>query len=105
MSEKLEQTPLEKVLTRFRNAAVSEREKGTYFEELIIANLKHEPFYADLYSDVWTFKDWALAHGKDSKDKGIDIVAQTQKGELHAVQCKFYAPDHKISKANIDSFM
>ncbi|EJF90368.1 DEAD/DEAH box helicase [Bartonella tamiae] len=105
MSEKLEQTPLEKVLTRFRNAAVSEREKGTYFEELMIAYLKHEPFYADLYSDVWTFKDWALSHGKDGKDKGIDLVAQTKKGELHAIQCKFYAPDHKISKTDIDSFM
>lgn len=106
MSEILEQTPLEKVLTRFRNAAVSEREKGTYFEELIVAYLKHEPFYADLYSDVWTFKDWALAHGKDGKDKGIDLVAQERKtGYLHAIQCKFYAPDHKIEKKDIDSFM
>lgn len=105
MSEILEQTSLEKVLTRFRDAAVSEREKGTYFEELIVAYLKHEPFYADLYSQVWMFKDWALAHGKDGKDKGIDLVAQTKKGELHAIQCKFHAPDHKIEKKDIDSFM
>lgn len=105
MSETLEQTSLEKVLNRFRNAAVSEREKGTYFEELIVAYLKHEPFYADLYSQVWTFRDWALSHGKDGKDKGIDLVAQTKKGELHAIQCKFYAPDHRIEKKDIDSFM
>ena len=105
MSEVLEQTSLEKVLNRFRKAAVSEREKGTYFEELIVAYLKHEPFYADLYSQVWTFRDWAVSHGKDGKDKGIDLVAQTKKGELHAIQCKFYAPDHKIEKKDIDSFM
>ena len=105
MSEILEQTPLEKVLNRFRNAAVSEREKGTYFEELIVAYFKHEPFYADLYSEVWTYKDWALGHGKDGKDKGIDLVAQTKMGELHAIQCKFYAPDHRIEKKDIDSFM
>ena len=105
MSETLEQTSLEKVLNRFRNAAVSEREKGTYFEELIVAYLKHEPFYADLYSQVWTFRDWAVSHGKDGTDKGIDLVAQTKKGELHAIQCKFYAPDHRIEKKDIDSFM
>ena len=105
MSEVLEQTSLEKVLNRFRNAAASEREKGTYFEELIVAYLKHEPFYADLYSQVWTFRDWAVSHGKDGTDKGIDLVAQTKKGELHAIQCKFYAPDHRIEKKDIDSFM
>ena len=105
MSEVLEQTSLEKVLNGFRKAAVSEREKGTYFEELIVAYLKHEPFYADLYSQVWTFRDWAVSHGKDGKDKGIDLVAQTKKGELHAIQCKFYAPDHRIEKKDIDSFM
>jgi len=72
MSEVLEQTSLEKVLNRFRNAAASEREKGTYFEELIVAYLKHEPFYADLYSQVWTFRDWAVSHGKDgTKTRGL----------------------------------
>ena len=29
-------TPLEKILDNFRKASVTEREKGTYFEELII---------------------------------------------------------------------
>lgn len=40
-SDAVEQTPLEKVLERFRVAAVSEREKGNYFEEFIVAYLKH----------------------------------------------------------------
>lgn len=105
MSETIEQTPLEKVLTRFREAAKTEREKGTYFEKLTIAYFKYEPFYKDLYSNIWTFQQWALDHGRDAKDKGIDLVAQAHSGELHAIQCKFYDENHKISKSDIDSFL
>ena len=47
-------TALESLLATFRNAAVSEREKGTYFEELILAYLRNEATYKDLYSRVWT---------------------------------------------------
>ena len=47
-------TPLEKILDNFRKASVTEREKGIYFEELIICYLKNEASYRDLYSDVMT---------------------------------------------------
>jgi predicted helicase len=47
-------TALERLLDTFRNAAVTEREKGTYFEELIVCYLQNEATYRDLYSDVWT---------------------------------------------------
>ena len=98
-------TALDDLLAGFRAAAVSEREKGTYFEELILAYLRNEASYRDLYSDVWTFADWAKAHGKDGKDKGIDLVARTHDtDEFHAIQCKFYAPDYKLLKSDIDSF-
>lgn len=98
-------TALADLLAGFRAAAVSEREKGTYFEELILAYLRNEASYRDLYSDVWTFADWAKAHGKDGKDKGIDLVARTHDtDEFHAIQCKFYAPDYKLLKSDIDSF-
>jgi len=50
-------TPLQTLLAKFRAAAVSEREKGTYFEELCIQYLRNEPTYRDLYSDVWTYAD------------------------------------------------
>jgi predicted helicase len=98
-------TALADLLAGFRAAAVTEREKGTYFEELIVAYLRHEASYKDLYSDVWTFADWAKAHGKDAKDTGIDLVAKTRDTEeFHAIQCKFFAADHKIQKSDIDSF-
>jgi predicted helicase len=45
-------TTLNNLLDSFRNAAVTEREKGTYFEELICTYLRNEAIYRDLYSDV-----------------------------------------------------
>ncbi|TDF66049.1 type ISP restriction/modification enzyme [Cupriavidus sp. L7L] len=98
-------TALEKLLDAFRQAAASEREKGTYFEELIICYLRNEATYRDLYSDVWTYAQWADVQGLDKRDAGIDLVAKTQgTGEYHAIQCKLYAPDYKVQKSDIDSF-
>lgn len=38
-------------------------------------------------------------------DVGIDLVAQDRAtGEYFAIQCKFYLPEHTLSKADIDSF-
>ena len=31
-------------------------------------------------------------------------MAQTHTGEFHAVQCKLYAPNYRLQKADIDSF-
>ena len=96
---------LASLLSAFRNAAVTEREKGTYFEELTLAYLRNEPTYQDLYTQVWTFAEWAKIQGLDAKDAGIDLVGRTAgTDEIHAIQCKFYAPDYKVQKADIDSF-
>ena len=98
-------TALESLLATFRNAAVSEREKGTYFEELILAYLRNEASYKDLYAKVWTWAEWAPANGFTAKDDGIDLVAEEAgTGAIHAIQCKFYAPDYKLQKKDIDSF-
>lgn len=99
------QTPLAAVLNHFREASQTEREKGTYFEELIIAYLKNEAFYKDLYSDVWTYSAWANQQGLDKRDTGIDLVAQTRATqEFHAIQCKFFDAHYHITKKDIDSF-
>ncbi len=98
-------TALEKLLKQFREAAVSEREKGTYFEELFVTYLRNEAVYRDLYSNVWTYADWAEEQGLDKRDTGIDLVAKTRgTDEYHAIQCKFYAEDYKVQKSDIDSF-
>ncbi|MDO8893358.1 type ISP restriction/modification enzyme, partial [Nitrosomonas sp.] len=95
---------LKKLLDSYRLAAATEREKGTYFEELILCYLRNEASYRDLYSHVWTYGEWAKLQGLDSRDTGIDLVTKTSTGEYHAIQCKLYAEDYRLQKSDIDSF-
>ena len=93
------------LITTYKTIARTEREKGTYFELLCIKYFLNEPFYADLYADVQPYTDWAQAQGLTGKDTGIDLVATTKDGELHAIQCKLYDADSKVPKSEIDSFI
>ncbi|MGB6212082.1 DEAD/DEAH box helicase [Pseudomonas mandelii] len=96
---------LSTLLNTYRAASVSEREKGTYFEELICTYLRNEATYRDLYEQVWTYSGWAKEHGLDGRDTGIDLVAKTRgTGEYHAIQCKLYAENYRVQKKDIDSF-
>jgi predicted helicase len=98
-------TALSDLLDVYRKNAASEREKGTYFEDLILCYLRTEASYADLYSDVWTYGEWAESRGMDRRDTGIDLVAKTRAtDEYHAIQCKLYAEDYRLRKEDIDSF-
>lgn len=102
---KYSHTSLINLLDTFRRDAASEREKGTYFEELVLAYMRYESSYQDLYSDVWTYAEWAKSQGLDARDTGIDLVARTQgTDEYHAIQCRFYASNHRVPKSDIDSF-
>lgn len=96
---------LSKLLNAYRIGSVSEREKGTYFEELILCYLRNEATYRDIYSRVWTYSDWASEQGIHRQDAGIDLVARTNgTNEFHAIQCKLYAEDYRVQKSDIDSF-
>ena len=98
-------TALQDILNTYREESQTEREKGTYFEELIRTYFRYEATYADLYSDVWFYSDWAKEQGLDARDTGIDLVAKTQgTDEYHAIQCKCFAEDYRVRKADIDSF-
>ncbi|MDZ4130743.1 MAG: DEAD/DEAH box helicase family protein, partial [Hydrogenophaga sp.] len=98
-------TALSSLLDHYRQSSLSEREKGTYFEELMLCYLRNEATYRDLYSEVWTYGEWAALQGLDKRDAGIDLVAKTQgTGEIHAIQCKLYAEDYRLQKSDIDSF-
>jgi len=99
------ESALTALLDGFRKAAKTEREKGTYFEELIVCYLRNEPRFRDLYSDVWTYADWAKAHGHDGRDAGIDLVAKTaDTNEFHAIQCKLFGPEESVSLSDISGF-
>lgn len=97
-------TALQALLDKYRAASASHREAGTYFEELTVCYFKNEPAYRELYRDVLPYAVWAERHGLDKRDVGIDLVAETVTGEVHAIQCKLYAPDYRVQKADIDSF-
>lgn len=105
MNDSGKKSPLTAILDAYRDVSVTEREKGTYFEELIVCYLRNEATYKDLYSDVWTYSQWAELQGLPKNDAGIDLVAKTaDTGEFHAIQCKLYAPTYRLQKSDIDSF-
>ncbi|WP_417248708.1 DEAD/DEAH box helicase [Celeribacter sp.] len=99
-------TALDDLLQSYRDAAVTEREKGTYLERLACAYLTVDPVQAEEYSEVWSWTDWAAKYGWNGKDTGIDLVAKLRNEDGYAaIQCKFYAAQHRIQKADIDSFI
>ena len=59
----------------------------------------------DLFSKIQTYTEWAKEQNLSGKDTGIDLVATTKDGDFHAIQCKLYDADSKVSKAEIDSFL
>lgn len=102
-------TALQRILSQFRDMTLTERDKGTSFENLMVQYFKTEPFYKEQYSEVLSYSDWVDRYGTNlgistKKDTGIDLVAITTDGEFHAIQCKNYSPDHTIGKSDIDSF-
>lgn len=80
-----------------------QRERGTLFEKLVLAYLKHEPTYKALYQNVWLLSDVPDNYGISKKDTGVDLVAEQKNGDLVAIQAKFYT--HKIGKDAINSFV
>lgn len=87
------------------NQAVGDvqRERGTLFEKLVLAYLKHEPTYKALYQNVWLLSDVPDDYGISKKDTGVDLVAEQKNGDLVAIQAKFYT--HKVGKDSINSFV
>ena len=97
---------IDKILQSYRDAAVTEREKGTYFERLALAFFMNDPVQSEEYEAVWTWSEWAKANNRDGKDVGIDLVAKLRNEDgFAAIQAKFYAADARIQKAHIDSFI
>lgn len=90
------------------------RDKGTRFENLILDYLRNEPTYKDLFTEVQTWAQWTKAHPEfdyEANDIGIDLVATDAAPGEHgqvtysAIQCKFYAKDAVVPKAELDSFL
>jgi predicted helicase len=98
---------LQKALATIRGQASNTTELGNAFERLAKVFLENDATQTQQYSKVWHYEDWAKEHeGYSVKDIGIDLVAKLRDEEGYcAVQCKFYEPEHSISKADLDSFI
>ena len=112
------------VLAYFREAASSNRDLGDRFERLICRYLELDPIYVERFSRVWMWNEFPRKGAVG--DVGIDIVAeeratgessgarwtakgspQGERGGIHqlcAIQCKFYLPEHTLSKGDLDSY-
>lgn len=78
-------TALDDFPQTYRDAAVSEREKGTYLERLACAFLTSDPVQSEEYSEVLTWSDWAANNRWNGKDVGIDLVAKLRNEQGYAV--------------------
>nr|WP_246297204.1 type ISP restriction/modification enzyme [Janibacter cremeus] len=78
--------------------------KGSAFERLMASYLRTAPEYADRFDEVYLWQEWP--ERGNQHDHGIDIVARdVHNGGWCAIQCKFYDPQHHVSKKDIDSFL
>lgn len=98
-------TSFSQIINKFRSDSLSTREQGGRFERLMQAYLKTTPVYAGLFEQVWLWTEFPYNGSFGGKDTGIDIVAKTFNGDYWAVQCKCYATDSYINKADVDSFL
>ena len=100
------QTGLQGVINYIREEATSQYRVGNEFERLIKKYLRVDPIYKNRFSDVWLWKEWTAGRTDfDATDIGIDLVAQESSGEYCAIQCKCYAPENRVSKREVDSFI
>ena len=93
-------------LAYIREKAESEYHKGKLFERLMQRYFSVDPVYKDRFSEVWLWSEWTEHRTEfDGVDIGIDLVAEEQEGGYCAIQCKCYAPDTRITKGHLDSFL
>ena len=96
----------EQTLDQIRAEAGSHAERGALFERLVKQYLRQDPVYADQFSEVWLWSEWAARRPDfTGQDTGVDLVAEEQDGGCCAIQCKFHAPGTRISKEALDSFI
>jgi predicted helicase len=82
------------IVKHIRNISSSNHQRGTLFENLMVAYLGTNPTFTNRFDKVWRWADWPDAPARN--DDGIDLVARTVEGGYCAIQCKFYEPHHTL---------
>ena len=98
-------SPFARILDKYREESLSERDKGNKFELLMLRYLKTDPVYASTLANVWLWNEFFAKDEFGGKDVGIDLVAETFGGNFWAIQCKCYRADAKIDKPAVDTFL
>ncbi len=96
---------LQDILNKYRNKSFNEREKGTYFEELIQRFLQSYPLYTNELKEVWLWNEFPYRKDFGGTDLGIDLVALTINDEYWSIQCKFYDEKTNISIDAVSHFI
>ena len=94
---------LEKIRAKSSNTV----EQGSAFEKLSKIYFENDDTQKQEFDKIWHYRDWAKENPNFSKtDIGIDLVGELKDNKgLAAIQCKFFKPDHQISKEDLDSFV
>ena len=89
--------------------SLNEKDKGDLFEKLTFLVLTTKPEYVSLIKNVWL-------QGKDmpqnirelvnlpNTDEGIDLIAETYRGEFWAIQCKFKGKNQPPTYKELSTF-
>lgn len=94
------------LLWRIRNTSRTEAEKGHWFENLFAQLARNEPDFE--LEGVWRWAQWPQRKrltGLSGQDIGVDLVALHRDGTWIAIQCKCYASTHRVTKADVQSFL
>lgn len=82
--------------------SISSNERGKTFEAYCKWFLENDPVYASQLKKVWLWKDWP---GNWGRDKGIDLIAETHRGEFWAIRAKCYDKNYYVTKEDVDKFL
>jgi superfamily II DNA or RNA helicase len=79
------------------------RVRGKEFEPWCKWFLRNDPVYAREFNHVWLWKEWP-DKWKET-EAGIDLVAETNAGELWAIQVKAYGEDQSVTMHDMSQFL
>jgi len=76
--------------------------RGTQWEHVCKWFLKNDQQYSEFLADVWLWDEWP---GRQGKEVGIDLVAETRHGDLWAIQAKCYEAATNVTRNDMAKFI
>ena len=80
----------------FSRLSSSSHVKGKSFEQISKWWLTNDELWSSIVKQVWLWDEWP---NRNTRDLGIDLVAEGFDGTLWAVQCKAYDPESSLKKS------